>query len=65
MLTPYCTKAGLSSELSFGGMKQRMIPVYTETLTLKNDDEEFEQLANVINSRVSGGICDIVIFIEF
>ena len=42
--------------LSFGGMKQGMIPVYTETLTLTNDDEEFEQLANVINFRVSGGI---------
>ena len=33
-----------------------MIPVYTETMTLTNDDEEFEQLANVINFRVSGGI---------
>ena len=49
-------KAGLSSGLSFGGMKQGMIPVYTETLILKNDDEGFEQLANLINFRVSGGI---------
>ena len=46
----------MSSGLSFGGMKQGMIPVYTETLTLKNDDEGFKQLANVINFRVSGGI---------
>ena len=52
----YCTKAGLSSGLSFGGMKQGMMPVYTETLTVKNDDEGFEQLANVINFCVSGGI---------
>ena len=37
-------------------MKQGMVPVYTKSLTLTNDDEEFEQLAYVINFRVSGGI---------
>ena len=37
-------------------MKQGMIPVYIETLIMTNDDEGFEQLANKINFRVSGGI---------
>ena len=37
-------------------MKQGMIPVYIETLIMTNDDEGFEQLANIINFRVSGGI---------
>ena len=39
----------------FGGMKQGMIPVYIETLIMTNDDEGFEQLAHIINFRVSGG----------
>ena len=34
-------------------MKKGMILVHSETLTLTNDDEEFEQLANVINFFVS------------
>ena len=33
-----------------------MIPVYIETLIMTNDDEGFEQLANIINFRVSVGI---------
>ena len=37
-------------------MKQGMILVYIETLIMTNDDEGFEQLANIINFRVSGGI---------
>ena len=41
-LTPYCAKVCLSSGLSFGGMKQGMIPVYNETLIFTNDDEGFE-----------------------
>ena len=56
MLTPYCAKVGLNTLLLFGGMKQGMIPVYIETLIMTNDDEGFEQLANIINFRVSGGI---------
>ena len=40
----------------FGGMKQGMIPVYIETLMMTNDDEGFEQLANIINFLVTGGI---------
>ena len=52
----YKSHGGLSSLLSFGGMKQGTIPVYTETLTLTNEDEGVEQFANVINSRVSKGI---------
>ena len=32
----------LSSGLSFGGMKQGMIPVYNETFIFTNDDEGFE-----------------------
>ena len=55
MLTPYCAKVGLNSLLSFGGMKKGMIPVYTDTLIMTNDDEGFKQLANIINFRVSGG----------
>ena len=42
--------------LLFGGMKQGMIPVYIETLIMTNDDEGFEQLANIINFLVSDGI---------
>ena len=37
-------------------MKQGMIPVYIEILIMTNDDERFEQSANIINFRVSGGI---------
>ena len=33
-----------------------MIPVYIETLIMTNGDEGFEQLANIINFRVSDGI---------
>ena len=56
VLTPYCAKVGSNTCLLFGGMKQGMIPVYIETLIMTNDDEGFEQLANIINFRVSGGI---------
>ena len=37
-------------------MKQGMIPVYIGTLIMTNDDEGFEQLAYIVNFRVSGGI---------
>ena len=40
----------------FGGMKQGMIPIYIETLIMTNGDGGFEQLANIINFRLSGGI---------
>ena len=56
MLTPYCAKVGSNTQLLFGGIKQGMIPVYIETLIMTNGDEGFEQLANIINFRVSDGI---------
>ena len=56
MLTPYCAEVGSNTCLLFGGIKQGMIPVYIEALMMTNDDEGFEQLANIINFRVSGGI---------
>lgn len=55
-LTPYCVRASLISLLSSACMQQRMFLVYTETLTMTIGDEGFEQLANVINFRVIGGI---------
>ena len=37
-------------------MKQAMSPVYIETLIMTNDDEGFEQLANIIKDHVRNSI---------